>query len=65
MQTAPQVKDSLESQIRDSGLHSSLIDLEEATDLFQDLFEGLSTPYLQEKYITENFNYVVRLLECY
>lgn len=56
MQTAPQVKDSLESQIRDSGLHSSLIDLEEAIDLFQDLFEGLSTP---------NFNYVVSLLECY
>lgn len=39
--------------------------MEEAIDLFQDLFEGLSTPYLPEKYITENFNYVVSLLECY
>ena len=64
MQTARQVKDSLESQIRDSGIDSSFIDLE-AIDLFQDPFEGLSTLYLQEKYITENFNYVVSLLIQY
>ena len=42
MQTARQVKDSLESQIRDSGIDSSFIDLE-VIDLFQDPFEGLST----------------------
>ncbi len=62
-QTARQVKYALESQIKDSGLDSSLVDLE-GVDLFQDPFEGLSTPYLQEKYITGNFNYVVSIIGC-
>lgn len=60
-ETARQVKVSLESQMKDSRLDQSIAD-KEAVDLFEYPFKGLGTPCLQ-KYITENFNYVVSIPE--
>lgn len=55
-QNAMRGKEAVEVQLAQTGLSPSLFEL---PDLYEDPFEGLSTPYLQHKFIADHFSYVV------
>lgn len=57
--TAIQVKQNITASLTESGMDSSVIDDKQISMLYEDPFDGLTTPYIRHKFIEEHFNYVV------
>ena len=58
-QTAFQVKQNITTALIESGVDPSVINDQKISELYEDPFDGLSTPYIRHKFIKEHFNYVV------
>ena len=60
--TVQQLKASVEEKLGFSGINAGEVEgLQELFTEFKDPFDGIQTPYLQQKFIATNFDYVVSL----